>query len=113
MQFSRLYEALYVAGHRRIRTGIYTLTTVLPYVDEIQPVYRFLHTITGRIRSADGLGVCAMDPQTQDARVLGSLAQPFDGQLEYRRDEAEGTSEIRLRGLPDHDTDWRPYTPAT
>lgn len=107
MQFSRLYEELYGAGHTRIRTGIYTLTTILPFVEDIQPVYRFLHSITGRIRSADGLGVCAMDPQTQDTRVLGSLAQAFDGQLELRQDEEGGACELRVRGLPDHDSDWR------
>jgi hypothetical protein len=111
MHYSRLYEELAGAGVEQIRTGLYTLTTILPYVEEIQPVYRFLHSITGRIRSAGGFGAVAMDPNTQDERVLGSLAQPFDGQLELRRDEDDGPCEIRLRGLPDHDTDWRSYDP--
>ncbi len=112
MHYSRLYEELAGAGFEQIRTGLYTLTTILPYVDEIQPVYRFLHSVTGRIRSAGGFGAVAMDPKTQDERVLGSLAQPFDGQLELRRNEDVGTCEIRLRGLPGHENDWRPYDPT-
>lgn len=111
IQYSRLYEHLHGSGVDAVRTGLYSLSTILPYVDEIQPVYRFLHTITGRIRAADGLGICALDPDTQDERIVGSIAQPFDGRLELRRDDA-GASEIRLQGLPGHDEGWRAYDPT-
>lgn len=111
IQYSRLYEHLHGSGVEAVRTGLYSLSTILPYVDEIQPVYRFLHTVTGRIRAAGGLGICALDPETQDERVVGSVAQPFDGRLDLRRDE-NGGREIRLQGLPGHDSDWRAYEPA-
>jgi hypothetical protein len=107
IQFSRLFGHLGETGVPRVRTGLYSLSTILPYVDEIQPVFRFLHTLTGRIRTADGLGVCTIDPETQDDRVLGSVSQPFDGRLELRR--VDGEAELRLVGLRDHDDDWRPY----
>lgn len=111
IQYSKLYEHLHGSGVEAVRTGLYSLSTILPYVDEIQPVYRFLHTVTGRIRAADGLGICALDPETQDERVVGSVAQPFDGRLDLRQDET-GDREIRLQGLPGHDSDWRAYEPA-
>jgi len=111
MHYARLYEELHGAGVERVRTGLYTLTTILPYVDDIKPVYRFLHTLTGRVTSADGFGVCALDPRTQDERVLGSLTQPFDGRVELRR-EGDGC-EIRVRGLSGHHDDWRGYEPPT
>ncbi len=111
IQFSRLFGYLGDTGVPRVRTGLYSLSTILPYVDEIQPVFRFLHTLTGRIRTADGLGVCTIDPETQDERVIGSVSQPFDGRLEVRRPD-DGPAELRLVGLRDHDEGWRPYDPA-
>lgn len=111
IQFSRLFGQLGDTGVPRVRTGLYSLSTILPYVDEIQPVFRFLHTLTGRIRTADGLGVCTIDPDTQDDRVLNSVSQPFDGRLEFRPPE-DGGPELRLVGVRGHDEDWRPYDPA-
>lgn len=109
IRYSRLYEHLHASGVEAVRTCLFSLSTILPYLDEIQPVYRFLHTVTGRIRAADGMGICVLDPDTQDDRIVGSIAQPFDGRLELRREN--GACEIRLQGLPGHDGDWRGYEP--
>lgn len=104
--FSSLYEQLYGAGIERVRTGLYTLAPLVMYAEEIQPLYRFLHTMTGRIRTADGLGVSAIDPETQDEKTFRTLTQPFDARIQLR--ERDGTPELRCRGLPDQPDGWLP-----
>lgn len=104
MSFSSLYEQLYDSGTTRVRTGVYTLGPLLVYADDERAVFRFLHTVTGRIRAAEGLGVCAVDPAAQDERTIGSVAQAFDGQIELR--ERGGRHQIRVQGLPDQPEGW-------
>ena len=84
---------------------------MLPSVDEIQPVFRFLHALTDLIRTAGGIGVCTIAPETQEERVLGSVSQPFDGRLEIRRSD-DGAGDLRLVGFRDHDEDWRHFDPV-
>jgi len=105
--FSSLYEQLYDAGFEQVRTGLYTLSTLVMYTTEMQPLYRFLHTFTGRIRQAGGLGVSAIDPEAQDEKTFRSLTQPFDGEVQLR--ERGGTHEIRIRGLDDQPDGWQPF----
>jgi len=107
IRFSSLYEGLYGDGYRRVRTGIYTLAPLLAYTENLRTVYRFLHTLTGRIRTADGVGVCAIDPCAVEDRTLNSLVSAFDGRLSTRTGP-EGC-EIRVQGLagqPDGWLDW-------
>jgi hypothetical protein len=105
MSFSSLYEQLYDGGTTRVRTGLYTLGPLLVYAEDERPVFRFLHTVTGRIKTADGLGVCAVDPAAQDERTIGSVAQAFDGRVELR--ERAGSHQLRIRGLPDQPEGWQ------
>lgn len=104
IEFSSLYEQIHANGAADVRTGIYTLSPFVVYAPS-KAVFRFLHTLTGRIRTADGLGVCAIDPGTVDEQTLSSIAQAFDGQVELR--DEDGDRAIRVRGLPDQPDDWR------
>jgi KaiC/GvpD/RAD55 family RecA-like ATPase len=106
IEFSSLYEELFDEGIERVRTGVFSITTLLMYADEIQPVFRFLHTLTGRVRTAEGIAVCVVDPSSVDERTLSSITQPFDGRVDLR--EADGATELRVRGLADQDSEWRP-----
>lgn len=103
IEFSSLYESLHGNGARHVRTGIYTLAPFVMYAS-LKPVYRFLHTLTGRIRTADGLGVCAIDPDAVDQQTLSSLAQAFDGRVDFRADD--GNPAVRVRGLPGQPEGW-------
>ncbi|WP_123537717.1 DUF7504 family protein [Halosimplex salinum] len=105
IEFSSLYERIHANGASRVRTGIYTLSPFVVYAPA-KSVFRFVHTLTGRIRVADGLGVCAIDPGTVDDQTLSSIAQAFDGKIELR--ESDGRRKIRVRGLPDQPDDWQP-----
>jgi len=106
IEYSSLYESLYGEGIDRVRTGLFSISTLLMYVDDMQSVYRFLHTLTGRVNSADGLGVCVVDPSSHDRQTLSSITQTFDGRIDLR--ETEGDAEIRVRGLPDQPSEWQP-----
>ena len=105
IEFSSLYERLHANGAERVRTGVYTLSPFVVYAPT-KAVFRFVHTLTGRIRTADGLGVCAIDPGTVDDQTLSSLAQAFDGKVELREDDGECA--VRVRGLPDQPEGWQP-----
>jgi hypothetical protein len=106
--YSSLYEGLYAEGIERVRTGMFSVSTLLMYADEIQPVYRFLHTFTGRVQSADGVGICVVDPTPHDEQTIGSIMQSFDGQIEVRHEA--GQHGLRVRGLPDQSEEWRPIS---
>jgi len=105
IQFSSLYEDLYDQQVTRVRTGLFSVSTLLTYTDEIQPVYRFLHTMTGRVRAAEGFSVCVVDPSVTDEQTVSSLEQPFDGRIDVR--ETDDRCEIRVRGLVDQPTGWQ------
>jgi hypothetical protein len=105
IEYSSLYEGLFGEGIQRVRTGLFSISTLLVYADEMQPVYRFLHTLTGRVRTADGFGVCVIDPSSVDDRTLSSITQTFDGRVDLR--EVDGGKQLRVRGLAGQSSDWR------
>lgn len=105
--FSSLYEQLYDAGITQVRTGLYTLSTLVMYAEEMQPVYRFLHTLTGRVQQADGLCVSAIDPEAQDDQMFRSITQAFDGEVQLR--ERDGAHQLRVRGLDDQPDGWQSF----
>ncbi|MDS0259436.1 hypothetical protein NDI56_08530 [Haloarcula sp. S1CR25-12] len=103
IEYSGQYEQVYARGYDTVRTGIFTLTPLLVYSDNVRPVFRFVNTVTSRIRTADGLGICALDPSAHDDRVVNSIAQPFDARIDVR--EADGL-ELRVTGLADQPDEW-------
>lgn len=112
MKFSALYESLYTqATQGRVRTGLITLSSLSMYVD-LRTLFQFVQTLSGRIDSADGLGVFGIDPTTHDTKTVNTLSQAVDGRIEVREseldDEADG--DLRIRGLPDQPTDWQPFS---
>ncbi|PSP85850.1 hypothetical protein BRC96_01325 [Halobacteriales archaeon QS_6_64_34] len=104
IEYSGQYEQVYARGYDTVRTGIYTLTPLLVYSEDVRPVFRFVNTVTSRIRTADGLGICAINPSAHDEQVINSIAQPFDARIDVR--EVKGTVELRVTGLPGQPTEW-------
>jgi len=104
MEFSSLYESLRGSGLSQIRVGLSSISTLLVYAEDFRAVYRFLHTITSRIRTADGLGVFGVDPDAVEDEAFATIAQTFDARLDVREDE-DGP-EVRIHGLDDQPTGW-------
>jgi KaiC/GvpD/RAD55 family RecA-like ATPase len=110
MKFSALYQSLYAdAVDGRVRTGLLSLSSLAMYVD-LRTLFQFVQTLSGRIDSADGLGVFTLDPTTHDTKTVNTLSQAADGRIEVREPEGvEGDGELRVRGLPDQPSGWQPF----
>ena len=87
----------------RVRTGLFSLSTLLSFGD-LQTVSRFVHTLVGRIDSVDGLGVFLLDPASHDERAVRTLTQFCAGRIEIR--ESDDITEFRARGLPEQPDGW-------
>jgi len=110
MKFSALYESLYqTVPDGRVRTGLISLSSLLMYVD-LRKLFRFAQTLSGRIDSADGLGVFAVDPTTHDTQTVNTLGQVADGRIEVRETDGDADGELRIRGLRDQPDGWQPFT---
>ncbi|WP_158057350.1 RAD55 family ATPase [Halorussus halophilus] len=90
---------------QRNRILLHSLSTLLMYSD-LQTVFRFLHVFTGRVQSADALGVFVIDSTAHDDQTMSTLKQLFDGQIELREGEDRQT-ELRLTGVGGG-SEWRP-----
>lgn len=110
MKFSALYESLYAGAQGgRVRTGLISLSSLAMYVD-LRTLFQFVQTLSGRIDSADGLGVFALDPTTHDTKTVNTLSQAADGRIEVREPEGSDVDgELRIRGLPDQPSGWQPF----
>ena len=87
----------------RVRTGLFSLSTLLSF-DDLRTVSRFVHTLVGRIDSVDGLGVFLLDPASHDERAVRTLTQFCAGHIEVR--ESDDITEFRARGLPEQPDGW-------
>ena len=105
IQLSEFLETFYKErGVKRNRILLHSLSTLLMY-SNLQTVFRFLHVFTGRVQSADALGLFVIDSTAHDQQTMSTLKQLFDGQIEVR--DADGRSELRVTGVG-AETDWRP-----
>jgi hypothetical protein len=113
MNFSSLYESLYAdATDGRLRTGLISLSSLSMFVD-LRKLFKFTQTLSGRIESAGGLGVYAIDPTTHDTKTVNTLSQTVDGRIEVRDpedadDDADG--HLRVRGLSNQPSGWQPFS---
>jgi KaiC/GvpD/RAD55 family RecA-like ATPase len=79
IKLSEFLEEFYeVRGHHQNRILLHSVSTLLMYSD-LQTVFRFLHVFTGRVQSADGLGVYVIDSTAHDDQTMNTLKQLFDG----------------------------------
>lgn len=106
MELTDLYETFVNQGARRVRVGIDSISTLLMYTD-VQTIFRFMHVTTGRVSSADGLGVFVIDPSSHDDQTVQTLNQLFDARVDVR--EGEDGPELRVRGLSDQSKDWQSF----
>jgi hypothetical protein len=107
IQYSKIARSFTEGPRGRLRVGLDSISTLQLYCDDVQTVYRFLHTLTGRIRTNGQLGVFVFNPGMHDQRVASILTQPFDAAIDVRVSES-GHREARVTGLPEQDSRWTP-----
>jgi KaiC/GvpD/RAD55 family RecA-like ATPase len=105
IQYSKLARAFTEGPRGRLRVGLDSVSTLLMYCDDVQTVYRFVHTFTGRLRSTGQLGVFVINPAMHDDRVSSVVTQPFDGTVDVRLND-DGTRECRVSGLLNQPSGW-------
>ncbi|MCU4740044.1 recombinase RecA [Halobacteria archaeon AArc-m2/3/4] len=92
-----LQEFYEVRGLSQNRIMLHSVSTLLMY-SNLQTVFRFLHVFTGRVQSADALGIYVIDSTAHDDQTMNTLKQLFDAIIEV--EEGEGSEpKIRTAGF--------------
>lgn len=99
-------QAIGPAATRGVRLGVLSLSTVLRYA-HVDPVFSFVHLLTGRIDAAGYLGVFTLDSTSHDPQVVQTVRAQFDGVVELR-EANDGTVEGRVLGLEGGSREWTP-----
>lgn len=110
MRYSDVYRDFQQAGIERVRTGLFSVSTLLSYGD-LKTVSRFVHTLVGRIDAVDGVGVLVVDPGMHDEQTVSTLTQFCAARIDVR--ETETGQELRARGMPDQAREWMPFDVET
>ncbi|WP_049925230.1 RAD55 family ATPase [Halopiger goleimassiliensis] len=92
-----LQEFYETRGVTNNRVLLHSISTLLMYSD-LRTVFRFLHVFTGRIQSADALGIYVIDSTAHDDQTMNTLKQLFDGVLTIEETDGDGPR-IRSAGL--------------
>ena len=61
------------------------ITSLLQYAD-LQRAFRFLHVVTGRVKTVGGIGHFHLDPEAHDPQTLATLKGLFDAVIEVEED---------------------------
>lgn len=67
------------------------ITSLLQYA-ELQRAFRFLHVVTGRVKTVGGVGHYHLDPEAHDPQTLATLKGLFDAVVEL---EADGSLTVQ------------------
>ena len=62
-----------------------SVTSLLQYAD-LQRAFRFLHVVTGRVKTVGGVGHFHLDPDAHDDQTLATLKGLFDAVIEVHDD---------------------------
>ena len=61
------------------------ITSLLQYAD-LQRAFRFLHVVTGRVKTVGGVGHYHLDPEAHDPQTLATLKGLFDAVVQVEED---------------------------
>lgn len=90
-------------GITEIVIVIDSLSVFLMYIP-LQPLFSFLHVLTGKVKEWDGFCVAIIDSDMHDNRTLSTLKQVFQGTVEMRY-QGDDTA-IRAVGLSHQPSPW-------
>ncbi len=99
INLSEYLEEFYeTRGIERNRVLLHSVSTLLMY-SNLETVFRFLHVFTGRIQSANALGVHVIDSTAHDEQTINTIKQLYDGLLMV--EEGEDGPVVRQQGIVD------------
>ncbi|MUV61196.1 hypothetical protein [Halobacterium sp. CBA1126] len=110
MRYSDVYRTFRESGVDRVRTGLFSVSTLLSFGD-LKTVSRFVHTLVGRIDAVDGVGVFSIDPGMHDDQTVSTITQFCSARIDVR--ETESGQELRTRGIPDQPREWQSFDVQT
>ena len=87
IELSELLSGMSTAADddEHIAVCFHGITSLLQYAD-LQRAFRFLHVVTGRVKTVDGVGHYHLDPEAHDTQTLATLKGLFDAVVEVDRD---------------------------
>ncbi|WP_340100949.1 DUF7504 family protein [Salinibaculum salinum] len=68
-----------------IAVSFHSITSLLQYAD-VQRAFRFLHVVTGRVKTVGGVGHYHIDPEAHDRKTLATLKGLFNAVAEIDED---------------------------
>lgn len=105
IQASKALESFETRGDvADVRFGFHSLSPLLMYSD-LERVYRFLHVLTGRIRTAGHVGMFVLT-ESEGSSTVDALGGLFEGMVQVRD---EGERELRVRGIDVGPSAWTPF----
>ena len=107
VKISQFFQDFFIKRNiRNIEVHINSLSTLLMY-SNIQVVFRFMHVLTGRIKTAGALGIYVVDSDMHHEMEITTLKQLCDGIIEIKSEN--DTNLIRIVGLSPKPTPWFEY----
>ena len=87
IEWSQLLSTMVTAADEaeEIAVCFNSVTSLLQYAD-LQRAFRFLHVVTGRVKTVDGVGYYRIDPEAHDQQTLATLKGLFDAIVEVDDD---------------------------
>ncbi|SEW01675.1 DUF7504 family protein [Halobacterium jilantaiense] len=110
MRYSDVYRTFTETGIERVRTGLFSVSTLLSFGD-LKTVSRFVHTLSGRIDAVDGIGMFFIDPGMHDDQTVSTVTQFCSARIDVR--ETETGQELRARGIPGQSREWMDFDVRT
>ena len=102
-QLEIMQESFRSRGIEEIVIVMDSLSVYLMYVP-LQPLFSFLHVLTGKVKEWDGCLLAIIDSDMHDNRTISTLKQVFQGTVEMRYQGDE--TAIRAMGLSHQPTPW-------
>jgi len=86
IELSELLSGMATTGdEQHIAVCFDSITSLLQYAD-LQRAFRFLHVVTGRVKTVGGVGHYHLDPEAHDRQTLATLKGLFDAVIEVDAD---------------------------
>lgn len=87
IELSELLSGMATAADEdeHITVCFHSITSLLQYAD-LQRAFRFLHVVTGRVKTVGGVGYYHLDPEAHDRQTLATLKGLFDAVITVGED---------------------------